>query len=43
MFLKRYGSKHLSLATYHPASNGLAEHCVQSFKSAMKSETEEKR
>ena len=43
MFLKRYGSKHLSLATYHPASNGLAEHRVQSFKSAMKSETEEKR
>ncbi|XP_066022503.1 uncharacterized protein [Pocillopora verrucosa] len=34
---------HLSLPTFHPASNGLAEHCVQSFKSAMKSETEVKR
>ena len=42
MFLKRNGVKHLTSAPYHPATNGLAERCLQSFKSAMKSETEVK-
>lgn len=36
MFPKRNRIKHLTLAPYHPASNGLAERCVHSFKSAIK-------
>ena len=42
MFLKRNRIKHLTSAHYHPASNGLAEHCVQSIKSATKCEMEVK-
>ena len=36
-FLKSNGIKHIRCAPYHPASNGLAEHFVQSLKMALKS------
>ena len=35
-FLKSKGIKHIRCAPYHPASNGLAEHFVQSLKMALK-------
>ena len=35
-FMKRNGVKHIRSAPYHPASNGLAERFVQTFKRAMK-------
>ncbi len=35
-FLKQNGVKHVRTSTHHPASNGLAERAVQSFKAAMK-------
>ncbi|KAK7882126.1 hypothetical protein WMY93_028300 [Mugilogobius chulae] len=37
MFLKSNGVKHIRSAPYHPASNGLAERFVQTFKHALKS------
>ena len=35
-FLKANGMWHTRTALYHPASNSLAEHAVQSFKLGMK-------
>ena len=35
-FCKSNGIKHYRVAPYHPASNGLAERMVQSFKQSMK-------
>ena len=37
-FLRQNGIRHTTTASYHPASNGLAERCVQTFKRAMKKE-----
>ncbi|CAF1510509.1 unnamed protein product [Adineta ricciae] len=37
-FYKRYGINHTTTAAYHPASNGLAERFVRSFKEAMMKE-----
>jgi len=38
-FVKRNGIQHLRTAPYHPATNGLAERVVQTFKTAMKKTT----
>ena len=38
-FMVRNGVKHLKTAPYHPATNGLAERAVQTFKTAMKKST----
>ena len=35
-FMAKNGVKHLKTAPYHPATNGLAERAVQTFKTAMK-------
>ena len=36
-FLKHNGVKHITSAPYHPATNGLVERFVQTFKNALKS------
>ena len=41
-FLKRNGVKHITSAPYHPATNGIAERFVQTFKNGLKSMEGEK-
>ena len=40
-FMAKNGVKHLKTAPYHPATNGLAERAVQTFKTAMKKSASE--
>ena len=35
-FMKQNGMKHIKCATYHPSSNGQAEHFVPTFKEAIR-------
>ena len=38
-FTKRNNIQHVQTAPYHPSSNGLAEHAVQTFKLGLKNQT----
>ena len=40
-FVQQHGIRHVRSAPYHPATNGLAENAVKSFKRAMKKDTGE--
>ena len=40
-YYEAYGIRSLTIAPYHPASNGIAERCVRSFKDSMKKMREE--
>jgi hypothetical protein len=42
-FMKRNGIKHFKSAPYHPATNGLAERFIQTFKNSMRAMTDENR
>ena len=42
-FMKRNGIKHFKSAPYHPATNGLAERFIQSFKNSMRAMKDENR
>ena len=42
-FMKRNGIKHFKSAPYHPATNGLAERFIQTFKNSMRAMKDEKR
>ena len=36
LFNEKNGIKHIFTAPYHPSSNGMSEHSVQTFKNAIK-------
>jgi transposase InsO family protein len=42
-FMKRNGSKHYKSSPYHPATNGLAERFIQTFKNSMRAMKDENR
>ena len=42
-FMKRNGIKHFKSAPYHPATNGLAERFIQTFKNSMRAMKDENR
>ena len=42
-FMKRNGIKHIKSEPYHPATNGLAEQFIQTFKNSMRAMKDENR